>query len=141
MARRPSQVLTEKQQAVVDAVLTGQPVSAVSKNPTLSLRSETVQREIAAAREELSDLTTLKRVDIIAGLMDGIEVSRMTADGGNVIRGWTEIGKILGLYAPEVKQINLNIEQQKLRSKFETLSDEDLLRIVEGEVISDSQAT
>jgi hypothetical protein len=118
--------------------LTGQPPSAVVSNSTQTLRSEAVKAEIAAARAEVSDLTTLRRLDVIEGIMDGIGVSRMMSDGGNVIRGWVEIGKILGHYAPEVKNINLNLSHQRLRSKFEELSDEDLLRIVEGEVIGGS---
>lgn len=138
MARRDSKILTSNQQAAVDAVLTGKPPSAVVSNSTQTLRSEAVKAEIAAARAEVSDLTTLRRLDVIEGIMDGIGVSRMMSDGGNVIRGWVEIGKILGHYAPEVKNINLNLSHQRLRSKFEELSDEDLLRIVEGEVIGGS---
>lgn len=132
MARRKSQV-TENQAAYVDAVLTGAPVSAATTNTTQMERSVTVREEIARARAEISDATTLKRLDVIEGILDGIGVARMMSDGGNVIRGWTEIGKILGHYAPEVKTLNLNIGQQRLRTKFEALSDEELMSIIEGQ--------
>ena len=92
-----------------------------------------MQEEIARAREEITDATTLKRLDVVEGILDGIGVARMMSDGGNVIRGWVEISKILGFAAPEVKTINLNINQQRLRTKFEALSDEDLMAIIEGE--------
>lgn len=132
MARRSSK-LTEAQAEYVDAVLTNTPVSAATTNTAQMSRSATVQAEIARAREEISDATSLKRLDVIEGILDGIGVARMMSDGGNVIRGWTEIGKILGHYAPEVKTLNLNINQQRLRTKFESLSDEDLMAIIEGE--------
>jgi hypothetical protein len=133
MARKASKVLTELQQSAVDAVLTGTPMPAEVSNPTLTLRSETVKQEIARARAEISDATTLKRLDVVEGILDGIGVARMMSDGGNVIRGWVEISKILGLAVPEVKTINLNVSSQRLRTRFEALSDQELLEIMEGE--------
>jgi coproporphyrinogen III oxidase len=132
MARRKSAV-TEAQAAYVDAVLTNTPVSATTTNTQQMARSAAVQEEIARAREEITDATTLKRLDVVEGILDGIGVARMMSDGGNVIRGWVEISKILGFVAPETKTINLNINQRRLRTKFEALSDEDLMAIIEGE--------
>jgi coproporphyrinogen III oxidase len=132
MARRKSAV-TEAQAAYVDAVLTNTPVSATTTNTQQMARSAAVQEEIARAREEITDATTLKRLDVVEGILDGIGVARMMSDGGNVIRGWVEISKILGFAAPETKTINLNINQRRLRTKFEALSDEDLMAIIEGE--------
>ena len=142
MARAKSKVLTALQTAVVDAVLTGQSVAAVAgTNGTQSMRSATVRAEIARAREEVASLTTLRRLDVIEGIMDGIGVARMMSDGGNVIRGWVEISKILGFAAPEVKKIELSIGHDRLRAKYEVLSDADLLEIIEGEskVIPDGE--
>ena len=129
----PRSKLSVNQQNAVDAVMTGAPMPASVLNPTLVLRSETVKQEIARARTEISDATTLKRLDVVEGILDGIGVARMMSDGGNVIRGWVEISKILGLAVPEVKTINLNIHQDRLKAKFETLSDAELLEIMEGE--------
>ena len=135
MAKHKKSALTENQAAYVEAVMTGQSVTAAVQNPTLTSRSETVIAELARVRAEITDLTTLKRLDVLEGMMRGIQIAEMVADAGNVIRGWAEIAKILGHYAPEVKQINLNVNQQRLRSKFEELSDEDLLAIAEGRTI------
>ena len=125
--------LSALQQTAVDAVMTGAPMPAEVTNPSLMLRSETVKQEIARARAEISDATTLKRLDVVEGILDGIGVARMMSDGGNVIRGWVEISKILGLAVPETKTINLNVTSQRLRTKFEALSDAELLEIMEGE--------
>lgn len=139
MARRPSKI-TEQQQKYVDGVMEGKSKNASAKaagypSPHRPDTSETVKREIALAREKLTDLTQIKRLDVIDGIMDGISLARMQGDAGNVIKGWTEVGKILGHYAPEVKTLNLNLNQQRLRSKFEALSDEELLAIQNGAVI------
>lgn len=136
MARKP----TAQQQKFVDGVMTGKTrhASAIaagypnSSAPDLSL---TIKEEIQRARDKLTDLTQIKRLDVIDGIMDGVALARMQGDAGNVIKGWTEVAKILGHYAPEVKQVNLNINQQRLRSKFEALSDEELLAIQNAGVI------
>jgi len=139
MARRPSKV-TEKQQAYVNSIMEGKTKSAAAKsagyiNPEPLEASETVKRELALAREQMTDLTKITRLTTIDGILDGIALARMQGDAGNVIKGWTEIAKIQGHYAPEVKTINVNMNQQRLRTKFEALSDEELLAIQNGQVI------
>lgn len=136
MARRPSK-LTEQQQTFVDGVMEGKSNNSAAilagyPHAQAPLKSENVKNEIARARAQLTDLTTIKRVDVIDGILDGVAIARMQADAGNVIKGWTEIAKILGHYAPEVKNINLNVGQQRLRSKMESLDDADLLAIANG---------
>ena len=59
----------------------------------------------------------------------------MQGDSGNVIKGWVEVGKVLGHYAPEVKRIELTMDQGRLKSKFEGLSDSELLAIQQGRVL------
>lgn len=129
----------------VNAVMEGKSrhqaaVAAGYPNSTGFDRSTAVKEEIARARAEVSDLTTLKRLDVIEGIMDGVQIARLQADAGNVIKGWTEIAKILGHYAPEVKQVNLTIGQERLLHKFQALSTEDLLAIAEGAVIDGEAA-
>ena len=94
-----------------------------------------IRDQLTAARRWLTNTTQITRLDVIEGVIDGIEMARMQGDSGNVIKGWTEVGKILGHYAPEVKKIELSMEQGRLRSKFEALSDEELLAIQEGAVL------
>lgn len=133
MARRPS-ALSPKQSAFVEGVLTGKSrnksaIDAGYPNSSAPDSSELIRLEIAQAREKLTDLTTIKRVDVIDGILDGIACARMQGDAGNMIKGWTEVAKILGHYAPEVKTINVNMNQQRMRSKFEAMSDEELLAL------------
>lgn len=137
--------LTEGQAAFVDAKLAGMSDYLAAEqanltNGSLAARSQKVQEEIAAARAQMSDLTTLKRLDVIEGIMESIDMARMMSDPQAMIKGWTEIAKILGHYAPEVKRVELSMSQGRLRSKFEALSDEDLLLIAEGKVI-DGEST
>ena len=131
---------TEKQTAYVEGILSGLSETAAAvatgaHNAGAFKNSATVKQELEVARRWLTDTTQVKRIDTVCGIMDGIEMARMMGDPGNVIKGWSEIGKILGHYAPEKKQIELTINQQGMRSKLEALSDEDLMAMAEGRTI------
>lgn len=137
MGSRPRSVLTEKQELFVEAKVHGlndtqAAAAAGATNGNNMMKSATVREQLAAARRWLTDTTQIKRLDVIEGVIDGIEMARMLGDPANVIKGWTEVGKILGHYAPEVKRIELSVDHARLRSKFESLSDEELLFIAEG---------
>lgn len=137
MARKPSAV-TEKQGAFVEAKMSGlndkqaKEVSGYKGDPT---KVASIRDQLNAARRWLTNTTQITRLDVIEGVIDGIEMARMQGDSGNVIKGWTEVGKILGHYAPEIKKIELSMEQGRLKSKFEALTDEELLAISQGVTI------
>ena len=138
---RPRSAVTEKQAKFVEAKLHGLSDNAAAqvaglKNGPQAARGATIKEQLAAARRWLTDTTQITRLDVIEGVIDGIECARMQGDAGNVIKGWIEVGKILGHYAPEVKKIELSLGQSQLRAKFEALSDADLLAIAEGRVIN-----
>ncbi len=60
-----------------------------------------------------------------------------------MIRGWTEIGKMLGHYAPEVKKVELSMNQRALMNKYEAMSDEELMAgiVIEGECTTEQTRT
>lgn len=136
--RKKSEILNDTQEQFVDNLMNGMSQSAAAaaieghKNGTLLMNIPKVQAEIARARQQIEDVTLLRRIDTINGFLDGIQTAKIMGDAANIIRGWTEIGKMLGHYAPEVKTINVNVTQERIRSQMETLSDEELLAIAEG---------
>lgn len=141
MAKRPRSTVTEAQQKFIDAKLEGasdRVAALAAGKPDASglAYSSTVREQLAAARRWLTDVTQIKRLDVVEGIIDSIEMARMMADPAAVRQGWVEIGKILGHYAPEVKNINLTIGQERLRSKFEALSDDELLALQSGNVVN-----
>lgn len=138
--KRPRSSLTEKQRLFVDAKMKGLKNTDAAKeagatNGTLLSRSEVVKVELEKARAEMRDLTKITRLEIIEGFMDGINIARVQADAANVIKGWSEIARVLGLAAPEVHKIELTLGQQRLRSKLEALSDAELLAVQEGRIL------
>jgi hypothetical protein len=135
-AKRKPSAITEEGERFVEAKMAGlndrqaKLVSGVGSTDT-----EAIRHQLTVARSWLRNTTQITRLNVIEGVVDGIEIARMQGDAGNVIKGWTEVGKILGHYAPEIKKIELSMEQGRLKSKFEALTDEELLAIAQGSVI------
>jgi phage terminase small subunit len=140
MARKKS-ILTEKQSNFVEALLDGKTQSAAAAEAgyanasggAVAEHSANVQHALREARSELSSAAQVKRADLVEVLVDAIEMARMMADPMGMIAGAREVGKMLGLYAPEEKKIDLTINQERLLRQYEELSDDDLLRVIEGE--------
>lgn len=48
-----------------------------------------------------------------------------------MVKGWTEVGKMLGHYAPEVKKVEVDVTTGNFTAKLRALTDDEL--IIEGE--------
>ena len=143
-ADRPQSILlTAQQAAFVDAKMLGKDNidaarAAGYKSPITSgnqvEKTDSVQRALAAARDELSSAAQITRADVIDGFMAAINMAKLAADPASMIKGWSETAKVLGLYAPEVKKLEISGSQKRLQSKYEAMSDMELLDIIEGRV-------
>ena len=149
-AERPkSIVLTEQQAVFVDATLHGKNRFEAAReagvmqdgrpSPSLVEKSVNVQRALREARDELSSAAQVSRADVIDGMMEAINMARLAADPATMVKGWSEVAKILGHYAPEVKKVEITDNQKRIQHKFTSMSDEELLRAIEGdfEVVPD----
>lgn len=145
--RDPSVVL--KQTAFADAVLEGKSASEAARiagyhpsNASQKMREEEIQDMLAKAREELTNVSSLKRIDVLNMFVEAIDMARTMADPGNMINGADKIAKMMGYYAPETLKLDMTTNQSALQSKLKQLSDADLLemasgrmKVIEGEVI------
>lgn len=133
--------LTDTELVVAEAVLNGNTLTEAAdlagctpQNASQVVKHSTdVKKYLEDHRSELRNAAQIQRGDIVAGMMEAIDMARLGADPSSMIKGWSEIGKILGLYAPEVKKVELTAGQKNIRSKFEIMSDEELLAIAEGQ--------
>jgi len=139
--RKRKSVITEAQDAYVEGVLDGKTkakaaLDAGYANPTASAaieRSELVKRALADRRDELSSATQITRASVLTGILDAIEMARLMSDPTAMLTGYRDISKMMGFNAPEVKKIDITANQGRLRSKMQSMSDEELLRIAEGD--------
>lgn len=150
--RIPSAV-NPRHEKVVQAVMEGASESdalrAAGYHPSNAhnvMRHEVVQDMLAQARSEITDLTTIKRLDVLKIFLEAIDMSRMLADPGQMINGADKIAKMMGYYAPEVKEVIHHDGTQRLQAKFKQMTDEELIeiaagnaKVIEGEVVETNE--
>ncbi|MCL4687195.1 MAG: terminase small subunit [Burkholderiales bacterium] len=107
------------------------PRSARVNGPRL-LTNAAVREALAVSQQETAQRLELDRQRVLAGLMEAVETARAQADPHALIRAWSEIGKLLGFYAPERKSVEVSTATSaRMRAEIEALSDEELLALAE----------
>lgn len=118
----------------------GMPVAAASRaagfKGTGSMKNQLetdnrIQELIAKTKAQVAEDLKMTRKQVLEGFLEAIDIGRTMQDPHAMVKGWTEIGKMCGYYAPEVKNIHMSISAKRLVDKFETMSDEELLRLAE----------
>lgn len=107
-------------------------VHQMMQNPALQAYVQKEKRKIAA---ELS----MTRQKVLDGFLEAISMARITSDPHAMIKGWTEIGKMCGFYAPEVKKLDISISAKRVIGHLETLSDAELLQIAEKDITESAE--
>lgn len=136
-----------KQKKFIQNLIDGLPMSTAAKqagyanrgsvhemmqNPALQAYIQKEKRKIAA---ELS----MTRQKVLDGFLEAISMARITSDPHAMIKGWTEVGKMCGFYAPEVKKFDISISAKRVIGHLETLSDAELLQIAEKDITEGSE--
>ncbi|MDR3453020.1 MAG: hypothetical protein P4L96_09475 [Rhodoferax sp.] len=68
--------------------------------------------------------------DVRAGLLEAVAYARAQMNPMAMISGFREIGKMLGLYAPQVKGVEASADGEVEMNRLNSLSDADLLAVI-----------
>lgn len=107
----------------------GQPATsanALMKNPK-------VMAAIAVEREEYAKASGMTKNKVIEGFSEAIDLARIKGDPIAMIAGWREIGKMCGFYEAQKTEIKLSVQGQVLVSRLNSMTDEELLQLAEGD--------
>jgi hypothetical protein len=140
----------ERHKIVADALMEGYSESDALRaggyhpsNGKNVIRQEDVQGHLTAARQELEEITTIKRLDVLNIFLEAINMARIQADPANMIGGAREIAKMMGYNEPEKKVVEFTGDDNVLKSKIRQMSDEDLYelaygkaKVIQGEVLN-----
>ena len=128
--------MTPKQKAFAEAKLDGASNHAANKiagyastNPP---KSKEVAEYVAQARQELQSTTQIKRAEVLEMLVRSYELAELAGEPATMVSAAREIGKMLGYYEPETIKLELTNDQARLKSKFTSMSEAELLEIAEG---------
>lgn len=89
------------------------------------------KRRLAQLRAEAAKRAKITQDDVIEGFKDAIGDAKLLSDPTAQIAGWREIAKMLGLYAVEVKKVEVSHVETKAREELAQLSEEDLQALLE----------
>lgn len=75
---------------------------------------------------------SLRREDVLNGLLEAVEQARVQSNPAGMIAGLRELAKMLGFYAVETKRVELDVAGRVELSRMNSLSDAELVRLIEA---------
>jgi phage terminase small subunit len=87
-----------------------------------------LQAELAVRRATLASQLQITRQEVIEGLLEGIQIARDEMLPAVMIRGYSELARMLGYFEPEVRRVELSSAPGT--GHFDQLSDGELLQII-----------
>jgi phage terminase small subunit len=142
--------LTDQQRIFVEAIVRGdEPKLAARKAGYATpesqcrqiLKGPKIEAAIRFAYQKYAKAAQMTRQKVMDGLIEAIGMAKLQSDPAVMVAGWREIGKMCGFYAPEVKKIDISITTKRVVDQLETLSDDDLLKLVdEGSNLIEGEA-
>ena len=72
------------------------------------LKNDNVWKAVQTKQEAAARQLAMTRDRVIKELQASIEIARGKGDAAAMIRGWSEIAKLCGLYAPERKEVQVS---------------------------------
>lgn len=142
--KKRSHTLTQQQTEYVAARAKGMNCvqaaqSAGYSNPNVQgyqvEKAENVQLALKKEWKRAEKVMDISKKQVLDGMMDAIGQAKLMADPMAQISGWREVAKMCGYYEPQRLQVEVSVSAKRLFSQFETLSDEELLRIAEQDII------
>jgi len=135
--------LTPKQRSFVDHYVTCRNGAEAARRAQFGLKSARVtasrlltraniQAALAIKEAELQRAVGINKNRVITEVLNGINLAKQTAKAGSIITGWVQIARMLGLEKPEVQKVAMSAEGGVRRTKFDDMSDEELMAIIEG---------
>lgn len=136
----PDKPLTEKQKLFVEHWAKGDSIASASMRAgyatsTVAYRLVKMPNVLALkaqheAKWEAENQMSRKRV--MDGMLEAIDMARMMAEPASMIAGWREVGKICGYYAPVEHRMKVDVTGNVVIDKLNSLSDAELLKIIQG---------
>lgn len=101
---------------------------------TENLSKPAIKAALAVKEGELAARLALTRQGVIKALLDAIETAKVQGDPATCIRAWATVARMAGLDTPEPHQDRpLSPGAERIRSKFEAMSTNELLEILAGQ--------
>lgn len=112
--------------------------SELSGAPTSVLQRPDIKIAREKLRTHVREQTKITREDVVAGLQEAVEMSRMISDPMAMIAAWRETAKILGYDKPAEVHITITGDVKELRRQVRSLPEQELLRLADQSNVIDA---
>lgn len=94
---------------------------------------------IAEQSAQIQSQLILSRNDVLEGMLSAIDDAKLVGEAMPQIAGWREVGRIIGCYAPEKKELVIEQNVEVIQTRVRELADEELHKyaLIEGEVVQE----
>src|SRR5579864_2529923 len=96
------------------------------------LRKPKVASIVAEHEKAAAQRLAVNKERVITELEAAIDLARQKGDPMAMIRGWAEIAKLIGAYAPERKKVEITLDGQAIQATMAAMSDGELLAIAQN---------
>jgi len=136
----PLMSLTEKQRIFVDSIMRGQTQTMAARSAGFSnihveanrlMKMPKIHESLQHLQRKYEKASQMTRKKVMNGLIEAIDMAKLQAEPATMVNGWREIGRMCGYYAAERKIIDINITAKRAVDQLETLSDAELLEMIE----------
>lgn len=141
----PTSGLTNKQRLFVDFVLRGMSQTLAAREAGYAtprvdgsqlMRNPKILEALRHLQYKYEKASNMTRKKVMDGMLEAIEMAKLQSEPAVMVAGWREIGRMCGYYAAEKKVIDINVTAKRAIDQMETLSDAELLKMIE----TDSEA-
>jgi len=88
-----------------------------------------VKQYVAEIQEEHAQKLNVSREQVIEGMLQAIQDARMLGEPASQIRGWEQIAKMQGYYAPERRVLELPDDAREFIDAMQSLDTAEVARI------------
>lgn len=136
----PTRALTEKQKLFVTHLIKGNKQTHSARlagfaNPDIEgsrlMKLPKIRESMRYLQRKMEKANDMTRKKVMDGMLEAIDMAKVQGEPGVMVAGWREIGRMCGYYAAEKKQIDINITAKRAVDKLETMSDAELLEMIE----------
>jgi phage terminase small subunit len=112
------------------AVRAGYSPKAARAIATENLTKPAIQNALQARQSADATRLSLQRDNVLAGLVEAINQAREQRNPMAMIRGWSEVAKMLGFYQPEIRHVEVSAAGEGAMGQLEQMSDAELVALI-----------
>lgn len=139
---KATEKLTDMQKLFVEAKIMGKGNTIAARmagykvpnvEGTQLMQRAHIRKAIEFGQKQAAKVSDMSRKKVMDGFLEAIDMAKLQGESGVMVAGWREVAKMCGYYAPEKKQIDVNVSAKRMIGQLETMSEAELLEMIEND--------